>query len=308
MASSASVLCALLLLFLTAAAASAAAPPTGLQLALMDKPAGVDTLGPHHFTWRHSRAAAPGSRLAPADVQAACQLRVQAAPRAGEPARTIWDSGLRPRCDRPELVVPALPLASDRSYVWSVRTQARGAAAPTEWAAAVGFSTGLLSQDEWHGRWIRGGTQMRRTFEVSGPVERATIFVSACQYYRLTLDGVRIGNSELDVGWTSFKTNRSYTTYDIEPALLAPGKHTLGLRVGQGFCTASSPLTDPHVGDEYDANAQRSALLQLQMHAPGGGEPTIVASDGSWMVSDGPILMDSTYCESAIPARLSQRA
>ena len=34
-------------------------------------------------------------------------------------------------------------------------------------------------------------------------------------------DGVRIGNSELDVGWTSFKTNRSYTTYGIEPAHIA---------------------------------------------------------------------------------------
>ena len=193
----ASVLGALLLS--TTAGASAAAPPIGLQLAFMDEPAGVDTLGPHHFTWRAS-AAAPGSRLAPADVQAACQLRVEEKSAPGEPARTIYDSGLLPRCDRPELVVPALPLASDRSYAWSVRTQARGAAAPTEWAAAAGFSTGLLSQAEWRGRWIRGGTQMRRTFEVSGPVERATIFVSACQYYRLTLDGARIGASELDVG------------------------------------------------------------------------------------------------------------
>ena len=48
--------------------------------------------------------------------------------------------------------------------------------------------------------------------------------------------------------------------------MLRPGKHTFGLRVGQGFCTGGSPVDDPHVGDEYDPNAERSALLQLQLH------------------------------------------
>ena len=48
---SASVLSVLLL---STTPGASAAPPTGLQLSFMDEPAGVDTLGPHHFTWARS--------------------------------------------------------------------------------------------------------------------------------------------------------------------------------------------------------------------------------------------------------------
>lgn len=105
---------------------------------------------------------------------------------------------------------------------------------------------------------------------------------------------------------TSFKTNRSYTTYDIDPALLSAGSHALGLRVGQGFCTRGSPVTDPHVGDEYDPTAERSALLQLHLHNAVDDVTYILATDASWAVSDGPVLKDSTYFGEIYDARREQ--
>jgi hypothetical protein len=41
-------------------------------------------------------------------------------------------------------------------------------------------------------------------------VGRVSIYVSACQYYELFLDGSRVGDHELDVVWTRFDRNRSY--------------------------------------------------------------------------------------------------
>ena len=79
----------------------------------------------------------------------------------------------------------------------------------------------------------------------------------------------------------------SYTTHNISPALLDPGPHVLGLRVGQGFCAQS-----PH--DQFDPDAERSAILLLQLHGSGGGVVMRVASDGSWTSSSGPIQSDST--------------
>ena len=47
--------------------------------------------------------------------------------------------------------------------------------------------------------------------------------------------------------------------------------------------------------DEYDPDAERSAILQLQLHHVGGHVVDRVVTDKSWTVSDGPIRADSTY-------------
>eukprot|EP01052_Picozoa_sp_SAG31_P020194 SAG31_NODE_1508_length_8063_cov_3.156956_6_plen_85_part_00 len=56
---------------------------------------------------------------------------------------------------------------------------------------------------------------MRKEFEVPANlpnvVSRVSLFVSSCQYHLLYLDGKRIGDHELDVVWTKFAENRSYS-------------------------------------------------------------------------------------------------
>ena len=84
-------------------------------------------------------------------------------------------------------------------------------------------------------------------------VGRASLFIAACQYYSLFLDGQRVGDRALDGPWTAVYTNRSYSTLEIDPALLKPGPHTLGIRVGQGFCTST-------LDNMYDPNAERAPL------------------------------------------------
>ncbi len=288
-------------------------PPTDLQLEFMTSPLrGLDFAGPHHFSWQAAACTSAGSgsdssrRLAPLAAQAASQIRVQQTLPGGAIATTLYDSGWVSNV-RPEFVAPILPLQTDRSYSWSVRTRSSASGALTPWSSSFNFTTGIFKQAEWKARWIRGGTQMRRAFTVPpGVVARATVFVSACQYYALTLDGQRVGRNQLDVGWTSFKTNRSYTTYDIDPSLVSAGSHVLGIRVGQGFCTKGSPVTDPHVGDDYDPHAERSALLQLQLHDAHDRVTFTLVTDSSWSVSDGPVLKDSTYFGEIYDARREQ--
>ena len=54
----------------------------------------------------------------------------------------------------------------------------------------------------------------RKEFNVSSAeLGRVSLYVSACQYVILYLDGARIGDHELDVVWTKFAENRSYVTY-----------------------------------------------------------------------------------------------
>ena len=112
------------------------------------------------------------------------------------------------------------------------------------------------------------------------------------------VDGNEVGDQVLDSPWTSFYTNRSYTTHRIRAAALEPGPHTLALRVGQGFCTSADH-------DGYDPAAERSAIVQLHVRDSSGTLVQTVASDGSWQASSrGPIVRDSTYYGEVYDARL----
>jgi alpha-L-rhamnosidase len=141
--------------------------------------------------------------------------------------------------------LPATSIAATPSGSSADADAAGAAPSPTAFAARANFSTGLLAQSDWGAaQWIIGGALFRHAFEIAdtdainsaGAITRVSLFVSACQYYVLYLDGIRIGDHELDVVWTKFAENRSYATYSLDPALLAPGKHALGMMVGQGFC------------------------------------------------------------------------
>jgi alpha-L-rhamnosidase len=290
----------LALLFTAAAAGSPdKLPLLNLQTNFMVSPLGVDRLSSVHFSWELPAAPRPGL------VQKSARLVVSEAGGADGSGKVVHDSGTV-ATSRPEIAADLGTLRSDTAYTWSVQVSAASAAGETSAAAtaAVGsasFTTGLLEKADWVAEWIRGGTQCRTEFVVPAGmvVHRASLFVAACQYYTLALDGQPVGDQVLDGPWTSFYNNRSYTTHDIAPALLAPGPHALGLRIGEGFCT-SAPQ------DMYDPSSERSGIVQLHVHSDdseAGSPALIVATNNSWSCSGGPIVSDSTYYGETYDAR-----
>ena len=278
--------------------APAAPAPSGLLLEFLPPPVlGVDTLQPH-FAWTPPAAAA---RLAPAAAQSAARVVVTTFP-AGAP---VWDSGAVPGA-APQLRPPApLPLAPDARYQWTVAT-ADGSGAWSPPSQPARFATGLLAPGDWGGAaWIggwRAGTLLRRDFTVAAggaPAAFTSVFVSACQYYLLFIDGARVGARELDVAWTRFQYFRSYASYELPG--LSPGNHTLGLALGQGFCGQSGGAAGNHTPQ---------GLLRLALHAADGallGEPLVTeAASGAWRSGSGPVLSDSTYFGESYNAAMEQ--
>ena len=290
--------CPLITATLLAAAAAAGTVPVDLRINYLSGTArGVDD-PVAIFTWSF-----PQDRNTTSP-----QLAARVVVIAADDGAIAFDSGFV-NTDQPQLTnappLPPMALRSDAVYSWWVEVSAAPGVARSGNAT---FTTGVLTQQEWAAagaRWIRGGsgcTQMRKEFEVPAGVTpvRATLFVAACQYYSLFLDGAAVGDQRLDSPWTAFYTNRSYTTIDIDPALLAPGPHALGLRVGQGFCAETAH-------DEYDPDAVRSALLLLQLHGgAAAGVVMRVATDGNWTSSSGPLQSDSTYYGERYDAREEQ--
>ena len=260
------------------------AAPTNLLLEFMPAPVlGLDNLMPH-FSWTPPASLA---RLPPAAMQSAARIVILNAS-----GGTIWDSGVVSTTAPLMLPSVPLPLQSDRQYTWTVLT----ADGNSQWSVASAparFHTGLLAPEDWNGAsWVggrRAGTLLRKDFTVveGAPLAHASVFVSACQYYLLYLDGVRIGARELDVAWTRFQYFRSYATYELDASLLQPGAHTLGLALGQGFCGQSSGKAGNHTPQ---------GLLRLALYADDGSllQPPIV-TDTSWLSGSGPVLTDSLY-------------
>lgn len=270
--------------------------PTFLQLEYLPSPVlGLDNLSPH-FSWTPPSSSI---RLSPSDVQVAARVIVSNYPEGS----TIWDSG-SVQLSSPVLVPSSpLPLLSDTRYQWTVSIlNGQGVWSPPSVSAR--FNTGLLTPSAWdEASWIggwRSGTLLRKEFTVAaGSPSFISIFVSACQYYLLYIDGNRIGERELDVAWTRFNLFRSYSSYELDPSTLAPGPHTIGLALGQGFCGQSSGNAGNH---------STQGLLRLAIHNTDGSllQPALV-TDTTWISGSGPVLTDSTYYGEQYNASMEQK-
>lgn len=124
-----------------------------------------------------------------------------------------------------------------------------------------------------------------------------SVFVAACQFYELYLDGERVvdasvansgtGARILDMAWTQFSVGRLYSVYDLAPP--AAGRHALGLMIGQGFC------------------AQYTAMVQIHLHAAADDHIVqTITTSSAWQATQSPVLADSVYYGETYDARLEE--
>jgi len=50
---------------------------------------------------------------------------------------------------------------------------------------------------------------------VSKPVLRATAFIGAQGYYVLMINGLKVGDAELDPGWSTYSKTQIYSAMDV---------------------------------------------------------------------------------------------
>jgi alpha-L-rhamnosidase len=256
-------------------------------------PLGIDEPRPR-LSWR-LRSGLRGDR------QRAYRLVVEG------PGGTVWDTGW---CDGDAQSVDYAgpPLASRTRYAWTVEVggASRGLASP----AASWFETALLDRAEWVAHWIgedsrhdlplepptdgdrtprtlhlRPCPHLRRPFDVASPVVSARAYVSARGLYRLSLNGVRVGDAELAPGWTEYRSRIQYDTYDVT-RLVHEGENVVGAVIADGWWCGYVGMRGRRQGEHY--GTEPALLLQLVLeHAD--GSRTVVASDGSWREQSGPI-------------------
>ncbi len=159
--------------------------------------------------------------------------------------------------------------------------------------AEVSFETGRMNT-AWQAQWITDGTYsfteknvsptpltFRKALESAKKVVRARIYATALGIYNLYLDGDKVGEDYFAPGFTSYKNQLQYQTYDIT-AQLQGGRslHTLTAVVGGGWAVGRFTYKSRN-----RIFADRQALLAEIRVDYADGTTDVIGTDVSWDVT-----------------------
>jgi alpha-L-rhamnosidase len=175
------------------------------------------------------------------------------------------------------------------------------------WSEPATFETGLLDCAVWSCQRVAapwgpatatagpGPEQLyRKVFHLKqgASVSQARLYITAQGVYEAELNGKRIGDYFLAPGWTSYAGRLQYQTYDAAAALKAQGAaNCLGVRVAEGWFSGRIGFDG---GNRNIWGPHTALLAQLEIQYSDGSSQ-VVATDGSWTVTKGPIRKAEIY-------------
>jgi alpha-L-rhamnosidase len=230
----------------------------------------------------------------------------------------LWDSGQVRSADSVSVPYRGKPLAAGQRAWWKVRVWDRSGR-PSRWSSVAFWERGLLSPGDWGGAvWINDGKPnpeasadfykddpaplFRKPFICDRPVASARLYVSGLGYVEPYLNGARVGENVLDPGWTTVEKRVLYSVYDVT-GQVRQGENCLGVMLGNGFY---NPLPLPMWGGlnirKHLSVGRPRLLARLEITHP-DDTTTVVFSDETWQVAEGPILRNSVYLGEVYDAR-----
>jgi alpha-L-rhamnosidase len=143
-------------------------------------------------------------------------------------------------------------------------------------------------------------TLLRDEFAVHKPIASARAHIAGLGYNKLSINGKRIGDHELDPGFTVYHKTVLYSTYDVTAALRS-GDNAVGVSLGRGFYSMMNP-------DEWKTSpwwSEPKLKLELDITYQDGTSQKVLSDDG-WKVADGPTRSESLWYGETYDARLEQ--
>lgn len=183
----------------------------------------------------------------------------------------------------------------------SIRVKLSDGQDETPWSQPAYLETGLMNREDWTcdriaAPWGPGTTAadpeqlFRKVFHLTGPVERARLYITAQGVYEAEINGNRIGDYFLAPGWTAYDKRLQYQTYDVTSTVIK-GANCIGVRLAEGWFSGRIGFEGGH---RNIWGPHTALLLQLEaVYADGTSE--IITSDGSWNVTKGPIRVAEIY-------------
>jgi len=265
--------------------------PVDLTCEYISNPLGIDTLRPR-LCWNlesNRRAEKQtGFQILAASSESALKAN------HGD----LWDSGKVASDESLHFEYAGKPLVSGQRCLWKVRVWNRDGK-PSAYSAPTSWEMGLLQPGDWHGKWIgrtadtayQPAPLLRRAFTINGKVRRARLYICGLGYCDVRLNGLKVGDHELDPGYTRYDRRDLYVTHDVT-GLLHQGKNALGVMLGTGWQNVHTRAV--WYFDKAPWRAAPKLLAELRIEYT-DGRTEVVASDETWKTATGPIIFDSIY-------------
>jgi alpha-L-rhamnosidase len=289
--------------------------PARLRAEYRTEPLGIDAAAPR-LSWVAVAADPAGSGRD--QRQSAYQIVAASTPELlARGQGDLWDSGKVASPDAVHVPWRGGALRPGQRVYWGVRVWDRdGRASPP--SAPTWFEVGLLGDQGWKASWIedtrepprsddemyqmRPSPMFRKEFTLAKKVARARAYVSGLGYYELYLNGRRVGDHELDPGWTTYSKRVLYSSYDVTE-LVKTGANAVGVVVGNGWW---NPLPFKmfrkfNFREALPIGAPR-AIVQLETTYEDGSVERVV-SDASWKAGDSGVLRNNIYLGELYDAR-----
>ena len=131
---------------------------------------------------------------------------------------------------------------------------------------------------------------------------RASLFVSGIGYYELSVNGRKVGDHRLDVGWTDYSRRVYYSSFDLAPYLREGTGNAIAVTLGTGWyaCASANGEATTQPGC---VNAQPQLLLQANIECSDGATIAVTSGTNTWKSSPGPVVYDSLYNGETYDAR-----
>lgn len=232
-----------------------------------------------------------------------------------------WQSGKVASDENVQVEYAGNKLASFTKYYWRVKVYDKNGNA-SAWSDIANFETAVLKPEDWQAKWIDDGKKQferdedfyqedpmplfRKQIYLSKKIASARIYISGLGYYELYINDKKIGDHVLDPGFTAYKKQALYVTYDVTQAL-KNNKNVIGVMLGNGWWNA---LPIRLFGRFNLRDAQQTGRpcvkAQLLIHYTDGSDETI-ATDESWQTITGPVIRNNVYLGEEYDARLEKK-
>ena len=259
--------------------------------------------------------------------QTAYRVRVATSPDGFD--NPVWDSGKVLSKESAFVEYRGSKLLSRTSYwgqvmVWDEKGRA------SEWSDTAHWHMGILSEDEWKGKWIGAPWQgeesydvmgsmeflpaplLRKEFKIEKPIKQARYYGTGLGYHELYINGKRVGEDYFSPNQTNYDrrpnlVNRGivvadpfeeytvmYLSHDLKE-LLSEGENAIGVILGNGFYDITTHWVQGYGTPRF--------IGQIEILYE-DGTTQIISSDESWRAERSAIVSDQIYYGEHYDARL----
>jgi hypothetical protein len=218
----------------------------------------------------------------------------------------LWDSGKVVSKETIHIPYGGKPLKSSQRVFWKVRVWDKDHKV-SPWSKPASWTTGLINKTDWQARWITADRTdkdplpiFRKPVRLTKPVKRAVIHICGLGHYELRLNGRRVGDYQMDPGWTNYRKTCLYSSYDVT-SMLEEGDNVIGVMLGNGMYNVPGGRYTKFKG----TFGQPKLICQMHVTFADDSE-RVIASDDKWKYALGPIVFTCIFGGEDYDARREQ--